>query len=163
LAVTSSQPANTGRLSSVNQLNEYLTKTLGLTYSGERNQTLKIVVGSVVAGPDGRRVSACLSKETTISAGARLRLPAACETGGFVSSETAEVIANTNLGKAIVINHEEQYFTDMRPLNWLEKDAVDQARRLGSAVLVIGGFPVVTRETSVGIEIRAMGYPCVKY
>ncbi len=66
------------------------------------------------------------------------------------------------LGASFVINHEEQYFTDMRPLSSLGKAAAEQARRLGSFVLAVGAFPV-DREGANGIDIRVLGYPCVKY
>ncbi len=120
------------------------------------------MVGSVVVGADGRRVSECLSSEKSIKAGGPLRLPASCGTGGFVTSKSGEAIGTATLGTAIVINHEEQYFTDMRPLSLLGKTAAEQARRLGSFVLVVGAFPS-DRERAKGIDIRGLGYPCVKY
>jgi hypothetical protein len=158
LSVTSSAAKTSVKIASSGELNEYLAQSLVVTYSDDTKQALKFVVGSVVVEPDGRRVSECLSTERSINAGDQLRLPASCGTGGFVTAKGGKA----TLGTGFVINHEEQYFTDMRPLWSLGKTAAEQARRLGSVVVAVGAFPV-DRERAKGIDTRAFGYPFVRY
>ena len=162
LSVTSLAAKTSVKIASLGELNQYLAKSLVVTYSDDTKQALKFVVGSVFVGPDGRRVSECLSRESSINTGDQLRLPASCGTGGFVTAKGGEAIGRVTLGTAFVVNHEEQYLTDMRPLNSLGKTAAEQARRLGSVVLAVGAFPV-DRERAKGIDTGAFGYPCVKY
>jgi len=161
LSVTSSAAKTSVKIASSGELNEYLAQSLVVTYSDDTKQALKFVVGSVVVEPDGRRVSECLSTERSINAGDQLRLPASCGTGGFVTAKGGKAIGKATLGTGFVINHEEQYFTDMRPLSSLGKTAAEQARRLGSVVIAVGAFPV-DRERAKGIDTRAFGFPCVR-
>ena len=162
VSVTSSAAKTWVKFASPGELNEYLAQSLVVTYSDDTKQALRFVVGSVVVEPDGRPVSECLSTERSINTGDQLRLPASCGTGGFVTAKGGEAIGKATLGTAFVINHEEQYLTDMRPLNSLGKTAAEQARRLGSVVVAVGAFPV-DRERAKGIDTRAFGYPCVRY
>lgn len=162
LSIATSAPKRTLAITSIRELNGHLAETLVVNYSSPFTQPLEVVVASVLIAPDGRRISECLSETSSIKAGAKQRLPAACRTGGFVTAQSGEALAASTLGAAVVINHEEQYSTDMRPLSVLGKAAAAQAKQRGAPVLAIGAFPV-NNGRAEGMSLRMIGYPCVKY
>ncbi len=134
---------------SLKELNGYLDKTLTLTYKSEELRATNIILVSVLALPDGKRVSTCTSDRFLTEPGKTGggSMPEPCGKGQYiqVNGDAGRVLpGEIHLGEVTVVRVGGRGTT--QPLDVVGKVAADQARRLKMAVLAIGAFPADPKE-----------------
>jgi len=131
---------------SFEELGQSLRQAVDIRYENEDPQPISVVFSAVLVDAEGEVLSRCASDPIAVQPGTTSSMPDLCADdrygtifdGSGIQRLDAAAVA---LGDIMVINHEEQYFTDMRPLSIVTEFAISMAQRLRQPVLLLGASP----------------------